>query len=129
MALIQYNLEVGQDGHYQVTPTVLRVNKGDKIQFRSNVPNAAIKFKKASPFVGTGTPQAGEAFDVGNKRPTKPFTVAKISKTAIKFDCGVRSSAKPPLDRTKYTAPKPGNPDGFVSWGVGSDVPPGGSGK
>ncbi len=133
MALIEYDIQVGKNKKTKVTYRIVQVDKGDRIRYKSNNAETAIKYVKGSPFKGPGTPQAGKPFPVG-KTTTTAFEVAKTVKeqSPIHFDCGSLNgySGKGPW-KTPGKAPgkAPGlQPGGeqFVSWNAGQDVPPGG---
>jgi hypothetical protein len=91
MAVIQYNLKVDRDGNYKVTTSVVQVEEGDKIQFRSNVSNAAIVYQQDPAFKEPDAPKAKGEFPIGTRNSTKgPFTVATTLTAAnrVNFKCG-----------------------------------------
>jgi len=121
MALIQYKLVLDKKDGYSVTRTVLEVDKGDRIQFKSNVPNAAILYQKDPSFKGSKVPQAKVAFPVGNKGIKGPFTVTKTFTRAnrVMFKCGVLQSPQSP----EYISGA-SKPPKFVPWpGKGQGTP------
>ncbi|HEY7335172.1 MAG TPA: hypothetical protein VH639_09830 [Bryobacteraceae bacterium] len=121
MAVIQYNLKVDKDGNYKVTTSVVEVEEGDKIQFRSNVSNAAIVYQQDPAFKEPDAPKAGEQCAIGTRNSTKgPFTVATTLTAAnrVNFKCG---QLVPPSNNPK---PKPGETKlKFKDWRKGQGTP------
>jgi hypothetical protein len=96
MALIQYEVHY-ENGSPKVTHCVLEVDKGDRIQFTSDIPNTAIEYIKGTPFGGSKAPQADQLFPLETQGVTGPFTVDKTLTDAkrIKFNCGLKPDNGP----------------------------------
>jgi hypothetical protein len=114
MALIQYDLQKDASGKYSVSCSVMEVDKGDRIQFTSNVPGAGIEYQKAWPFeaLKPGDPLAKAISVPDGKKVTGPFTVTEKLTDAnrVDFTCG---------------ALPPGEVGVVKSWGTGAGIPPG----
>ena len=146
MALIVYELDYGEtaapvssvesngEESYPVVKTyVSKVDVGDRVQFRANHPNAAIKFTKETPFdvpkslknptamaalkaaktrkalAQQEIPVAGVPFPVGKK--TAEFKVVRPVQKKIRFQCGTLEQG--------LLAPK------FTASGKGAGIPSG----
>lgn len=126
MALLEYELKVDPKGNSTVTCVVLQVDKNDRIQFKSNNANAAVLYKKSTPFTGSG-PKVGVPFPVG-KKATPAFKVGRTlaAKQRIHFDCGEiqKTTGADSKGKVGWTSTTKKPPNGFISWGSGQTVPP-----
>jgi hypothetical protein len=120
MALIQYNLEETDEG-YKVRAEVVEIDEGDRIQFKTKIAGAAIKYTTAPPFdaakPGEQLPEANQPFPVN--KTAGPFTVNKKlnARNRIHFDCGeVKQVAVSAHGGTPHLE--------FTSWKTGDGHPP-----
>jgi hypothetical protein len=92
MALIEYNIHYA-NGKTSVTCSVVQVDKGDRILFKSKDANTGIRYVGQSPFKGPDGPQADQVFDVG--KDPGPFEVTVPSHGTLRhFDCGKIEAAE-----------------------------------
>src|SRR5215471_796007 len=149
MALIVYELDYGEtaaavssaesngvESYPVVKAYVSKVDVGDRVQFKANHPNAAIKFTKETPFeipkslknptamaalkaaktrkelAQQEIPVAGVPFPVGKK--TAEFKVVKAVPKKIRFKCGTLDG-----EVEGVIGPK------FIAQGKGGGIPSG----
>jgi hypothetical protein len=118
MALIEYDIQYGS-GQPKITCTVVQVDKGDRVLFKSGEANTAVRYKGQSPFRDGAGPQADEVFKVGETAGPFEVTVPSYGPPR-KFDCGEIAAAK--AEAVGYADAT--TSVGFKIWdGAGGDTP------
>lgn len=114
MALIQYNLVEDKNGNYSVTASLLEVDEGDRIQFKSSIPGAAVKYRENPSLEGSNAPKANVPLEVGNNGKKGPFTVTKrlTKSNRVTFKCGVLTKGGSLNPATPKFVPFPGRGQG-----------------
>jgi len=102
MALLEYDIQYDDKTKTStVTCRVVKVDKGDRIRFKSNDSNTGIEYVGGSLFGAPTAPQPDKVFKIGKKSAEFDVTKSLAAGEKLRFKCGEVVSVSVPTSAVK----------------------------